>query len=277
MAIWGRFLLMIAVVFLTAASCSRGVNPEEVTTAIDQATVTLGIDFENKPANTITSVAAGTASIYLSARVVNPTRTTSARIRWSKAGAIIATQDFNGGRGNDNQFDFVQGDNNSYFASQVDRPGTSWPLGDYKIEIFLNGRLDQTLNFKVVTDQDQDQNQARNMVSSLIFGSRVNAQNQLTVTGTTFDPSTPNLYAAIGLNQVPVGSNLELAVRYVRDNVAVTSYKVQYQEGDSITIEIDSDQVFRRSRPNRSWPAGSYEVTVLINGVQARTSTFVVR
>ena len=273
-----KIILVASLIMLTAASCgSRGQSTTPVTT-ISDATITTSVDFENKAENQVTKLAAGTPSVFLSAKVSNPTKGMTIRVRWLKTPlSVIGTEDFRG-RGDSVAYDFDTTQTVSYFASQADRPEASWPLGDDKAEIVVNGRLNQSITFEVVSDADAESATAANRVPSLVFGDRVDAEDNLLSTATTFIATTPKIFAGVKLSQVAVGTDLEVSVRYVRDNASVGSFKTKYENGrNSLTVEIDSNQLFRRSRPDRIWPVGSYEVTVLVGGVKARTANFIIQ
>jgi len=272
---WGK-LFLLSLALLTAASCGRPTVTQTQTT-IDQAMITTGVDFANKAENQVTSISAGTPSIYLSAEVNHPDRRTTVQVQWSKSGSVIATEKFSGqNQTGGSQFDFDSKTSQSFFASQVDRPGTSWSVGAYKAEISLNGKLYQTLTFQVISDLDADQAQAAALVKKVSFGDKVDAENNLLDSATTFAPETAHIYTSVDLGKVPASSDIQISIRYVKDNVLATTYKVQYQSGTNLTIEVDSDKVFRKSHVSQLWPSGAYEVTVAINGLAAPAKTFVV-
>ncbi len=269
-------VFVIALVGLTGASCSRPVT--ETKTTIPQAVITTGIKYTNQPENNLEQVGGSSSVIYLAVEVNYPTSNTEVRVVWRKMpNQVIATETFTGKRTNTrNQLDFDYRLASSWLSSRVERPSLSWPMGEYKTEVYLDGGLAKTVFFSIVSDAEAEKQRVRGVVNSLTLGDTLTDDNRLANTKTTFSRNTPVIYIQTKISGATAGTNLEVAVRHVKTDLAVNTFSAVVAGDDTLIFSLDRNQV-GRLWSDKLWPVGSFEVTAKINQATARTTNFVIQ
>ena len=262
----------LTLVVLSGARCS--VAQDTDLPSVSQAAITTGLKQNNEPANQVEVIAAGTAVIYVSAEISRPTNDTTATVTWLKVpNQVIATESFDGRRGDSaiQSRDFDRNYPTSWLASQVNRPGASWALGEYQAEIRIDDRLAKTVFFTVVQDSQLDQTMAQRVVQRIRTGDALTDDNHLANTKTVFQPTTDNIYIQLGLTDELPGAKLQVDIRHLKTGAAIDSFT-------SVT-NTDLEPVFTlsRARYRNLWPTGAYEITAKINGTVGRTISFTVQ
>lgn len=271
-----QFSLLALVLFLTLSGVRGcGPDPQAVAASIAQAAITASVGPTNEPDNRLEKVAATTPTIYLAAEVLNPKRSTVVKVVWQQLpGKVLATELFDGKRQDSgNQFDFEYRSASSWLLSQIKRPGLSWPLGSYRTEVYLGNRLAKTVFFDVVADADAEQQLVERMINQVVFGDAITGSNQLANRKTTFARTADNIYIQIRVVGAPVGTNLNVGVRYIKDNLVFDPF-TSVVRGDQTLLLTLSRSRFGKLWSDGLWAEGSFEVTVKVDGTIARTATF---
>lgn len=267
---------VIVLLGLTGTSCSRPLA--DTGTTISQAIITTGVKYTNQPENNLEQVGDSSSVIYLAAEVSRPISTTEVRVVWQKLpNQIIATETFTGKRTNTrNQLDFDYRAATSWLSSRIERPNLSWPMGEYKTEVYLNGNLAKTVFFDIVSDTEAERQQIQKLVSSLKFGDTLTGDNQLTGTKTSFSRTTPIIYIQVKLVGAPAGTDLQIAVRQVKTDLTVNTFSSVVVGDNTLLFSLDRNQL-GRLWSDKLWPVGSFEVTAKINQTAARVTNFVIQ
>ena len=267
---------IIALLGLAGASCSGPLT--DAGTTISQAVITTGVKYTNQPENNLEQVGDSSSVIYLAAEVNHPTSTTEVRVVWQKLpNQIIATETFTGKRTNTrNQLDFDYRAATSWLSSRIERPNLSWPMGDYKTEVYLDNNLAKTVFFSIVSDTEAEKQRVQGLVSSLTFGDTLTDDNQLASTKTTFSRTTPIIYIQVKLADAPAGTDLQVAVRQVKTDLIVNTFSSVGVGDDTLLFSLDRNQ-FGRLWSDKLWPVGSFEVTAKISQATARVTNFVIQ
>jgi hypothetical protein len=265
---------LLAVIILSAAGCNR-----DIPTRLDKFTFTTAVTTTNAPEASLDSEAipASTETIYLSAGVMDPLPATKVKVRWTKMPSqVLASQDFTGkGRNNTQAHDFDRGLALSYFASQVTKPGLTWATGEYQVEVFLNGRIVKTLPFHIVNDSESDVRSTQGLLRNLRFGSALTAdQDAIAAARTTFKRSDPHIYIQADFAEAALTSTVDIAVRYIKEDLRLVTSSTQLND-DRVMVDLELSRL-GRLWPDRLWAEGVYEVTVRINDIEVRTTTFTV-
>jgi len=264
-------LIPILVLFLTAASCGNS-NPSRV----DNVAIGVSVNPDNRVQTEIEAVPSSTPTIYLSGRVVGPTANTEVRVAWSRLDTgIIATESFDGTRGNGDLFNFDKSVTGSYFASQINREGIGWEQGEYKADVFLNGQRVTSRFFKVVTDSEADNINNSAKVRSVTFGSQLSSNNQIQTSQTSFSRNTDHIYTQINLNGSQPGTRIEARVRYLRQNLVVNNFTATAGQEQFILFDLPLSR-FNILWSDRLWASGGYEVEIMVDGSTISTESFIV-
>jgi len=271
-------ITLLTAVTLTGASCGGGGSSSTTATTVAQAVLATGVKINNEPENNLEEVAAGTATLYLAAQINNPTTKTTTRVTWYKLpDKVVATETFSGERGASQTSDFDQRYRSSWLASRVEKPGASWPLGDYRAEVLLNSRLAKTVFFTVVSDSQADKEAASRAIQKLSMGDTITDENRLVSSRTTFTRNTENIYVQTDLSaSTQPGTDLQVNIRYIKEDLIVTTFFGVVGNDSTLIFALPRER-FAKPWADRLWPVGTFEVTVRVNGVLGRTANFYVR
>ncbi len=273
-----RFALLatLALVILGGASCGKPTT--NVGTTISQVSLTTGIKYTNEPENNLEQVGDSSLKIYLAVEVTHPVSTTQVRVVWQKLpNQIIATETFTGKRTNTrNQLDFDYKAASSWLSSQIERPGISWPMGDYKTEVYLDNNLAKTVFFSIVSDAEAEKQRIQGLVSSISFGDTLTEDNLLANTKSSFSRTAPVIYIQVKIANAPTGTDLQIAVRQIKTDLVVNTFSSVVGGSDTLLFSLTRSQ-FGRFWSDKLWPAGSFEVTAKINQALAKTTNFTIQ
>ncbi len=265
-------LLLICFLLLTAASCSRGAE-----TVISDVVIATSVKVQNTPENNLTEVNASSEVIYLSARVDHPSSVTQVQVRWYQLPSqLIAKESFTGRRSGTHPFDFDRGASSSFLASRIEREGISWTTGEYRAEVFLGDQLAKTVFFKVISDAEANQQAIASKVQQIRLGDALNSQFKVDKDVAIFTRATNDIYIQIGLIGISPNTEVKTNVRYIKEDQQVANFTSEVT-GDKELLLTLSRERFGRLWPDRLWPEGTFEVSIIIGGVQARTRTFQVK
>jgi len=268
-------VLLLALLTLSGARCG-GIAATRP--AVEQAVIATSIHYDNQPDNNIEQVPTSTAVIYLAAEVTDPTSATTVQVTWYQLpNQVIATETFAGKRqSSSNQLDFDYQKSASWLASRVERPGLSWPMGEYRAEVRLGSQLAKTVFFKVVSDIAAEEASAKKIIRSVKFGDTLNDSNQLSSSKTSFRRTAPAIYIQVELAGAKPGTDLQVGVRYVKDDLLINTFSSVVMGDDQLVFALSRDR-FGKLWSDQLWPVGSFQVTAKVNGVAAWTGSFLVQ
>jgi hypothetical protein len=275
-----QFVLMglCTVVLLAGASCKPNINPNA--TSIGRVVLASAIKVNNEPENDLEKVSAGTAVLYLTAEVLRPVKSTIVSTTWYKIpNQVVVTENFNGSRGASSvdQTDFDERYSSSWLASRAQRPGSSWTVGDYKVEVALNGKTAKTLFFSIVKDSEADQQTAAGMVSSIQFGDALGDDNFIAVGKAIFARDVDHLYVQLNLaSSAKPGTEVQVAVRHLKEDLVINTFSAVVGTDSTIIFDLERSR-FGKLWADRLWPTGSFEVVARMNGVVGKTASFQVK
>lgn len=245
--------------------------------------IQLALDINSKSNQPIGGLTDGTApstadNIYLSGRVLNVSRVNSVYVRWSREGTIVATQVLVGNRDSSTPFDFDRNSKSSsnYFYSSVKKPDVSWPLGNYLVEVLLDGKyLIESHSFKVVPANDYSNLQSQTLITSVATSDRVDLTRQEVIgSKTSFARDAKHIYLGVVLKEARPNAKMGLSVDYVAGGFTVVSFQKTLSAGEtSILFDASLDQL-GDLWGSQLWGAGLYRVKLLLDGAEVRTLEF---
>ena len=266
---------LLAAILLTGASCGpTQANP----TTIGQAVLASGVKTNNEPVNDLEQVGAGTGVLYLAAQVIQPIQRTAVRVAWYKLpDQVMSSEDFDGQGNNSLQrYNFNYHYGSSWLASRLAKPGASWPLGEYRVEISLNQRLAKTVFFTVVSDVEADRAAAAKVIQSLAFGDTITGDNQIINAKNTFSRDADNIYIQLQTSGAQSNTDLQVSIRYVKDDQIINTFAMVIS-GDQTKLFTLSRERFGKLWSDKLWPVGTFTVTTQVNGIVAKTADFFVK
>jgi hypothetical protein len=152
--------------------------------------------------------------------------------------------------------DLTSGDGTFTFTLQNNQ--SLWPPGKYRVDLYLDDKLNQSLDYQV-------EQTAQPALNDLFLSANSNP-NQAT---TSFDPE--DIWNLNGeLVDAPVGADLRVVWSAVKVSGDISNGVIDQQEQKIDTGKFSIP--FRSSR--QSWPAGQYSVDVYLNGGLVKTIAF---
>jgi len=160
--------------------------------------------------------------------------------------------------------ELTSGDGTFTFNLQNDQG--LWPPGKYKVDLYLNDELEQTLEFQV-------ERTAKAEIQNL----RLASDPAGTQTGTTF-PRSENVFVLGELANSPAGAEVKAvwsAVNIQTDQISddtaqlsegVIDEQAEQQQNGSFQFQLEKQVAF--------WPVGSYSVDMYLDGELVQTLAF---
>jgi len=261
-------VILLSFLILGGLSCTS-----EETTRVDDVTIATGIAFDNSAENSITEIAATTRTIYLSARVVDPTTRTKVRVKWYRLpNTLIASEDF---EGKGESFDFEEDDSTSWLASQIEKEDITWPLGEYRADVLLNNTTVNSSFFKVVSDDEASSISAQGIIRAIKLSDERNDNYEIIHDKTTFNRHTNIIYVQVDVAGANPDMRITTKVRYVKEDCEIASLESAVLGDTSIVWDLVRESLGKRWH-DRLWAIGSYEISVLVDGILAKQHTFIV-
>ena len=134
-------LALAVVLAIPLAGCAGGVGfPASSTTpSLSQATTCTSVNPQTgEPIEPTTTFAPDTPQIFGSAKLSNAPAGTEIKSEWIYVQEDLLVDTWS-----------TSAEGTQYLSSSITRPGSSWPTGDYKLVLYLNGKEAATVSFKV--------------------------------------------------------------------------------------------------------------------------------
>jgi hypothetical protein len=132
-------LLALTVVLSLGAECSASFT----TAKISEATMALSVDDYAKPVNPTNKFYVDTPAIYCSCKVSNAPESTDITSVWIYVRGEVDLENYE----IDSYGMTVEGTTYLYFY--MNRPTNGWPIGEYKLVLYLDGKEQTSLSFTV--------------------------------------------------------------------------------------------------------------------------------
>lgn len=136
---------------------------------------------------------------------------------------------------------------------------SAWPVGEYKVELYLNDKLDRTLEFTV-----EGSPTAANIANSSTSVSIVNAITAREIDGkfesTAVYSSDEAFHCIVELSQVSPSTKLKAEWKAVATDGYDANFSLYINEGNPVINEVRFDL----ANPN-PWPKGKYSVELYLD------------
>lgn len=134
-------LALAAMLAIPLAGCAGGVGfPTTSTTpSLSQATTCKSVNPQTgEPVELTTTFTPDTPEIFGSAKLSNAPAGTEIKSEWIYVPEDLLIDTWS-----------TSAEGTQYLSSSITRPGSSWPVGDYKLVLYLNGKEAASVSFKV--------------------------------------------------------------------------------------------------------------------------------
>lgn len=265
-------LLALAILTpLFLSGCKR------IVASIDNITLTPSVGSFNEPQGSIADVPALLPRVYLVGQVFGASASTIVTVRWYRGGDVLSTEVFRGQRNDSNPYDFSTSPNlasKNYFASVLERPSDFWPVGDYKVEVYLGSALVKSLSFSIVTESQAELTARQNAVKQILISDTL-TNNTVAANKLNLDSSVDNIYVAVILVDQPTGDKMRLVVDYIPQAVTIVAFTQDVQAGPSLFILSRSS--LAPVLGANFWKSGTYQVSLYIDDILAQKANFKVK
>jgi hypothetical protein len=177
----------------------------------------------------------------------------------------------------------AQGTQSVHFAVSPDFG--RWPPGSYKLEIYLNGQLDRTLNFQVTAPATYPVKPASlvcpplpppslepsDIVVSVTMALDVQGENKEPVNATTVFPPSAIFHAVVLVEDAPEDTTVT-ATWYATDLGELSSCNTKLLKTD--VLVDDTRNVDFSLTSKIPWPDGEYRVEISVDGEIVQVVTF---
>jgi hypothetical protein len=161
------------------------------------------------------------------------------------------------------QVEITTGTGRLYFYLTPSKP---WPAGKYKVDLYVNGSLAQTLEFDVPASSAPVSGNAA--LVKRIFLAQDKAGNQPTQ---VFSPNQV-IYCHVELQNAPAGTQTRAVWFVVQAQNAQPGSKI-----DEVTFDQPGDSIIFNLSPTKPWPIGTYKVEIYINDELVQTLDYSVQ
>jgi hypothetical protein len=158
----------------------------------------------------------------------------------------------------------------------IDMPDGGWPLGQYTVTVTADGKVISTVKFEVKSSGNVIVTPTGGAATDGSITDIQTAAKIDEVQATPIDPQstfatdTEYIYATFTLNNIPVGSLLEIEWVYTTTNYVIDSL-------DYTTVETTEYLWTNFGRPDGGWPVGDYTVDFYIDGTYIDSAYFTVQ
>ena len=260
-------LLVIAAILgaMSIYGCSGEVS--FTTAKLTEATMCLGVDGDFKPLNPTDKFSVNTPEIFCSAKLSNAPDDTEILSEWVYVkGAAEGVTDYVIDSG------AVTAEGTAYMWFSYPRPDGGWPIGEYQVNLYIDGKKAVSLKFTVSATATGP---GGGSISQATMALGVDAQSKPVNPTTTFAANTPEIYCSVLVSNAPAGTELLSEWYYVSGEwQGVTNRLV-----GSIPFVTQGTQYVSLSLliPDEGWPGGQYQVKLYLNGSLQEAVPFTVQ
>jgi len=262
------YLVLPLLLALSLGGCGR---PQ---TTLGKITLSGALGQNNEPQGTIEDVPASLPQVYLVGEVLNPSGSTLVTVRWYKGGEVLSTELFSGNRSDTNPYDFSSNPlvrEKNFFASILKRPGEIWPVGDFRVEVYLGGGLVKTLNFRIIPESEAEIEARKKSVKRIFFGAELEGDLVGDIK-TTFGQAVEQIYVVAELTEAPVGEKMRLVIEYLPQAKSLVTFVQDVEPGLSILTLKRSN--LAPVLGTSFWKTGGYGASLYIDDILVQKASF---
>jgi len=247
--------LVLAVAALLLSACGFSFSTANIQDA------TLGKGYDNGDiVDPATVFAAEDQEIQLAVQVANAPDDTSVKAVWS----MVDVPGYEPMVLYESPITLNSGENIAHFSLTNDQP---WPAGSYKVDIYLNDKLDRTLEYQV----EQPEVKAPTVESATL--ARGSNQNEAVDPTNIFGPDDLELHLVAKVADAVEGTNLKAVWRVVD----VQDYEPQVIDEVPYTLSSGENVADFTLTNDQPWPVGKYQVDLYLNDNLVQTLEYEVQ
>ncbi|TFH36125.1 MAG: hypothetical protein E4G93_02655, partial [Dehalococcoidia bacterium] len=253
-------LLGAALGGLVLAGCSF------TTAELSEATMCLSVDSLSQPVDPTDTFGVNTPEIFCSVKLSNAPEDTEVLSEWVYVkGEVAGVTDY--------VIDTLSltTDGTRYLQFSLGIPDGGWPVGEYKLVLYVDGKEKVSLPFTVSASAILPGGAS---LSEATMALGVDANSKPVNPTTTFDSRTPEIFCSVLVSNAPAGTQVLSEWYYVSGELqGVTNMLI-----DSFPLAVEGTQYIQFSLPigPEGWPAGQYRLKLYLNGAPEEALSFTI-
>ena len=241
-----------------AAGCSGEVS--FTTASLSDATMALGVDEDARPVNPTNEFEVDTPEIFCSVELSNAPHDTEVTAEWIYVEGEVADV-------TNHVIDSytLVTDGNRHLTFSIERPDNGWPVGDYRLVLYVDGTEETSVDFTVTGPDAQPSGWTfAPSLTEATMALGVDAEGKPVNPTSTFATDTPEVFCSVLVSNVSQPLEILSEWYYVEGELeGVTDHLI---DSHTLTVEVDQYVEFSLSIPDDGWPVGSYELLLYIDG-----------
>ncbi len=269
----GLLSVLLLLLSVPLAGCSGEVS--FTTASLSEATMSLGVDADSRPVNPTSRFAPDTSEIFCSVKLSSAPPGTEVLSEW-----IYLRGELEGVTDHVVDTYAVTTDGTRYLQFSMTIPDAGWPVGEYALVLYVDGKEKVTLPFTVgdavsswATPPTPD-DAAGVTISEATMSLGVDADSRPVNPTTQFRTDTPEIFCSVRISDAPANTEVVSEWVYLHGELeGVTNYVI-----DSYFLVTEGSRYleFSLSIPDAGWPAGEYALLLYLDGRQAASVPFTV-
>jgi len=247
-------VLTILLGSLPLVGCSGEVS--FTTAKLTEATMCLGVDSESKPVNPTDAFGVNTPEIFCSVKLSNAPADTEVLSEWVYIkGEVAGVTDY--------VIDTLplNAEGTQYLQFSMERPDDGWPIGEYELNLYIDGKDAVSLPFTVSATAATPGGAS---LSEVTMALNVDAGAQPLDPTSVFQSDTPAIFCSVAVS-APAGTEVLSEWYYVGGEwqgatnqlIGTVPYTVQGPQYVALYLTV----------PDGGWWVGQYQVKLYLNGV----------
>ncbi len=249
----GLLALVIAALLATAGACSF------TTAHVAEAYMCLSVDDQSKPIVKADKFPTYQWLIHCSASIANVPSSTTVKAVWSKVGE---------GENDDEQIvdTEIEIDKDSWIDFTFRTPITGLPAGKYKVDLYVQDKLDRTLTFTTYEDIPDS------YIATAVLATAVDEYNRPSRPVQFFTPDTPVLHCATQV-VLPQDGKANINAQWYQ----LLDDKVLLISESPVEMDHAGWIDFTLTPSEEGLPKGMYRIVILVDGKPVKSGDFAVR
>ncbi|MBN1152709.1 MAG: hypothetical protein JXA58_05800 [Dehalococcoidia bacterium] len=251
-------LVLLAACLMGASLAGCGGEVSFTTASLSEATMCLGVDGDSKPLNPTDEFSVNTPEIFCSVKLSNAPDDTEVLAEWVYVkGEAEGVEDY--------VIDTVSvtAGGTVYMWFSLERPDTGWPVGEYELNLSVDGKKKETVPFTVTTGGAVT-GPGGAALSEATMTLSVDSMSRPLEPTNIFQTDSPEIICSVLVSNASAGTELLSEWYYISGEwegvtnqiVGTIPLAAQGTQYASLTLTI----------PDEGWPVGQYQVKLFLNG-----------
>jgi len=276
---WLVFQIVMALVLMAVLLAGCGKKGVVSTSGmLTEITLAAAVDEEARPIGPKTVFTPYDEVFYCSFKVANAPSETEIKGEWVYVSG--EAEERMGGKDYVMDTMLITVEGTHYACVYYSRPSFltdyTWPEGEYKVVLYVNGKEDASMPFTV---KEREAGLVEGDVSEVTMSTAVDGDDRPLNPTTVFATDTEKFYCSFKLSDLPVGSKMKVEWVYVGG-------EAEDEIGQNYAFDVRTGTINRKgegytsaflerpSDPEYRWPKGDYKVVIYVDNQERASANF---